>query len=294
MAFTDVSSAGAQGGLGKVVASAIVQFHTANVVAPLITGQACPPGTNVAQFPVYEQEALAGITTSASGAEEAAGSSVAIETNAVSAEVLRNNIYTEVTDIASHGNADALLVNVGRVLGNAVAAHFDEEACALFDGFDTAVGGSTTHMSTAVLFAAVAELEAASAPRDYSGVLHPTQMWGAWGLSVDLGDATNAGALAGGATGEQFRNAGFATRVAGINLYTSPQVPATSDQHKGGIFSSSALGYGYIDQGGGSFIQIETDRNAPAAATQVVCNGYFNVVELADAHGVEVHTETST
>ncbi len=69
---------------------------------------------------------------------------------------------------------------------------------------------------------------------------------------------------------------------------------STSDQHKGGIFAKTAIACGYIDQGGGSFIQIEMDRNAPAASTEVVANGYFNLAVTINDHGREVHTETST
>ena len=290
MAFTDVSSDGAQGGLGKVIASAIVQFHKANVCAPLFTGVACSPGTNVAQFPVYAKEALSGVQTSASGAEETTGTSVAIETNAVTAEVFRNNIYTEVKDLAAHGNADALLVNVGRVLGNAVAAHFDEEGCALFDASTNGVGGAAVHNNLGILFDAVGTLEANDAPRDYNAVLHPLQVYGNHGITEDL----NASAgITPGTVADSLVGPGFVTQLGGIGIYTSPQVPATSDQRKGGVFSKTAFGYGFIDQGGGSFIQIETDRNAPAAATQIVANGYFNSLQLVDLHCVEVHTEVS-
>ena len=45
---TDVGVAA--GGLGKAVAAAIVQFNKANVMAPLITMNAAPAGTNTVQF----------------------------------------------------------------------------------------------------------------------------------------------------------------------------------------------------------------------------------------------------
>ncbi|QDP52037.1 MAG: hypothetical protein Unbinned2514contig1001_27 [Prokaryotic dsDNA virus sp.] len=297
MAVTDVGVA--QGALGKTVAASILQFNKASVMAPIVNMVACAKGTNVAQVPVYSKHALSEVTTSASGAEETTGSASSITSTATSLEVFRNNVYAQVTDLAAYGNSDALLVNAGSILGNTVAAHFDEEGCALLDTFSTnTVGGAAVHMNMSLLFDAVAALEANDAPRGYSGVFHPTQMWGNWGLTAELGNVQlgNAYGLlnSAGATGEALRSAGFAATIGGVDIYTSPQVVATSDQHKGGIFSKDAISCGYIDQGGGSFIQIEMDRNAPAASTEVVANGYFNLAVTVETHGVEVHTETST
>ena len=149
-----------------------------------------------------------------------------------------------------------------------------------------------------LIFDAVANLEKNDAPREYNAVLHPLQLWGSFGLTNELSNVavlqSNAGLSQSTGVGEAFRSAGFASTVGGVNIYTSPQVVSTSDQHKGGIFAKTALSCGYIDQGGGSFIQIETDRNAPAASTEVVANGYWEIAETVDLHGVEVHTETST
>ena len=296
MAVTDVGVAA--GGLGKTVAAAILQFNKAAVFQPIVNMVSCAKGTNVAQVPVYSKQALSTVTTNASGAEETTGSAESITTTATSLEVFRNNVYAQVTDLAAFGNSDALLVNAGRVLGNTVAAHFDEEGCTLLDTFSTAVGGAAISMHLGLIFDAVAGLEGDDAPRGYSAVLHPLQVWGSFGLTNELSNVavvqSNAGLSQSQGVGEDFRRAGFSQTIGGVDIYTSPQVVATSDQHKGGIFAKTAIACGYIDQGGGSFIQIETDRNAPAASTEVVANGYFNLAVTVNAHGREVHTETST
>ena len=139
MAVTDVGVA--VGGLGKTVAAAIVQFNKAAVTPRTITMVPAASGTNTVQIPVYAKMAASAITNSASGAEETTGSAASITTAAVSLEVLRNNVYAQVTDLAAHGNSDALMVNAGRVLGNAVAAEFDNQVCAAFDGFAIADRG---------------------------------------------------------------------------------------------------------------------------------------------------------
>ena len=128
--------------------------------------------------------------------------------------------------------------------------------------------------------------------------MHPLQVWGSFGLTNELSNVavvqSNGGLSQSQGVGEEFRRAGFATQLGGITIYTSPQVVSTSDQHKGGIFSQDAIGCGFLDFGGGNFIQLESERNALGAQTNIVCNAYFEIIETVDLHGVEIHTETST
>ena len=294
MAVTDVGVAA--GGLGKTVAAAIVQFNKAAVTPRTITMVPAQAGSNTVAIPVYTKVAASSVTNSASGAEETTGSATSITTAAVSLEVLRNNIFAQVTDLAAYGNSDALMVNAG----NAVAAEFDNHVCALYDGFATSKGASTEGLRWLDVMDAVASLEANDAPRPYSAVLHPQQMYGSFGLSNELGQvaAVNGsnGAFAGGSSAsEQFMGAGFVTSLAGISFYTSPQVADGSDstEKKGAIYAQTALGCGYIDFGGGNFIQLETQRQAAEAGTDIVANGYWEIAETVDLHGVEIFTEIS-
>ena len=126
------------GGLGTAIASAIVQFNKANVMAPLITMTPAPAGTNTVKFPIYTKhdvtDANFGVKNNATGAEDTVANLTSIETTSVSCEVLRNAIRAEITDLAAHGNEDALLTNAGLQLGNDRAREFDLDACALLDG----------------------------------------------------------------------------------------------------------------------------------------------------------------
>ena len=298
MAVTDVGVAA--GGLGKTVAAAIVQFNKAAVTPRTITMVPAMPGSNTVAIPVYAKMALSGVQNSAAGAEETTGSAASITSAAISLEVLRNNIFAQVTDLAAFGNSDALMVNAGKVLGNAVAAEFDNHCCALFDAFATSKGASTEGLRWLDVMDAVASLETNDAPRPYSAVLHPQQLYGSFGLSNELGQvaAVNGsnGAFAGGSSAsEQFMGAGFVTSLAGINFYSSPQVADGSDstEKKGAIYAQTALGCGYIDFGGGNFIQMETQRQAQEAGTDIVANGYWEIAETVDLHGVEIFTEIS-
>jgi hypothetical protein len=297
MANTDVGIA--QGGLGKTIAAAIVQFNKAAVTPATLSMAAAVQGSNVVQFPVYAKLGVSDVTNEATGDEDTEVSATSITTAATNVEVLRNHINARVTDLAAHGNADALMVNAGQVLGNAVAAEFDANVCALFDGFATEKGTDDS-LRFIDIMDALASLETNDAPRPYSAVLHPQQMYGSFGLSNDLAvtqTSSSTGAFAhGGAVsvGEQFYNAGFVSSIAGIDFYTSPQViDGATGRKKGAIYSKTAIGAGFIDFGAGNFIQIATERNELGASTNIVANGYWAVSELVDLHGVEIHTEIS-
>lgn len=297
MANTDVGVAA--GGLGKTIAAAIVQFNKAAVTPATVSMAAAQAGSNVVQFPVYAKLAATDVTNEATGDEDTEVAATSITTAATNVEVLRNHINARVTDLAAHGNSDALMVNAGQVLGNAVAAEFDANVCALFDGFATSKG-TDDGLRFLDIMDALASLETNDAPRPYAAVLHPQQMFGSFGLSNELSTTavnSSVGALAhGGAisVADQFYRAGFVTNVAGIDFFTSPQVAdGATGRKKGAIYSKTAIGAGYIDFGAGNFIQLATERNELGASTNIVANGYWAVSELVDLHGVEIHTEIS-
>ena len=110
------------GGLGTAVAAAIVQFNKAAVMPSLITMSAAPAGTTTVRFPVYTKHDVThadyGVKNMADAAEDTIANLTNIETTAVDCKVLRNAIRAEITDLAAYGNADALLTNAGRQLGN--------------------------------------------------------------------------------------------------------------------------------------------------------------------------------
>ena len=297
MANTDVGIAA--GGLGKTIAAAIVQFNKAAVTPMTVTMAAAATGSNTVQFPVYTKLGVSDVTNEATGDEDTEVAATSITTAATNVEILRNHINARVTDLAAFGNADALMVNAGQVLGNAVAAEFDANICALFDGFATSKGTDDS-LRFIDIMDAVASLETNDASRPYSAVLHPQQMYGSFGLSNELAltaTSSSVGAFAhGGASsiGEQFYGAGHVTSLAGIDFFTSPQViDGSTGRKKGAIYSKSAIGAGYMDFGGGNFIELRTERNELGASTNLVANGYWAASELVDLHGVEIHTEIS-
>lgn len=300
--ITNASDIGqSAGGLGKTVAAAIIQFNKAAVIPQCITMAPAVKGSNTVQFPLYTKLATSAVEEESSGTEGSEVDATAIVTTAASVEILRNHINAKITDLAVYGNQDALLVNAGQVLGNAVAAKMDKDIMARFADFATVKGTSTDGVKFLDIMDCLASLEANDAPRPYHAVLHPLQMFGSFGLSNEFGSSAVQGSnaafngLAGsGGVADQFLGAGLVTNIAGINFYTSPQVASNSDTHIGGVFASTALGAGFIDFGGGNFIEVKSERNELGAQTNIVCNAYYGHRELVDLHGVELTTETST
>ena len=285
---------------GITTAAAIVQFNKANVTFPLISTEYAAVGTTNVSFPEYSKVSPTSVQNNTAGNEGDYQNAVALTVGANTVEVLRHNIHANLTDLAAHSQSGALS-NAGLVLGNAVAAEFDLQVCAAFDDFATSKGTSTDGLKFLDIMDALASLEANDAPRPYSAVLHPLQMFGSFGLSNEFGiSAANGsnGAFNGGhaaSVGDQFIGTGFVSSIAGINFYTSPQVKDGADatEKKGGVFAKTALGAGLVDTGSGSFLNIATEREETQASTVVVANGYWAITELVDLHGVEIHTEIS-
>ena len=292
---TDVGQA--EGGLGKTVAAAIVQYNKVSVMPQTLNMVACPKGSRVAQIPVYTKLVIGDVINDAAGAEMDTTTRKEIATSAITVTALRNHIFTTISDLVQHGSSDAVLINAGQAIGNAVAAEFDSLACTFIDDFATIVGADTTGMSLAKLFSAVANLEKNDAPRPYSCVLHPLSVWGDFGLTNELGNTANnesLGALQGGsAVGDDMRRNGQVSTFGGVSVYSSPQVIGASDYHRGGCYAKTAIGCAYIDFGGGNFIQIETGRDVNLAGTDIAANGYFGFLEAVDLHGVTIKNETT-
>ena len=295
MAYTDTDVA--TGALGLAIGGAIVQFNKVAVMPALINMVPCPKGSVTARVPVYTKLGVSNVETASAGAEGAANQEV-ITTTPVDIEVLRNHIDVLITDLASHGNNDALMVNAGQAIGNAVALEFDAQCLTgRVDEFATTVGANTTGMSMNKLFTAVGKLEENSAPRPYACVLHPLNMWGDFGITQEMGTTANEGfaALQGGnAVGSQLSAAGWVSNLGGVNMYTSPSTSIAdgAGTSQGGVFAKTAIACAYIDFGGGNFVQLETQRDADLAGTELVANGYFAFGETVDLHGVTLLNET--
>lgn len=199
-------------------------------------------------------------------------------------------VRTDVYDDTRYSSASNPAEPLGSILANSVAALWDKTLNALFDGFSNAVGTSTVGLTVDNLFAAVDSIRRNKGYGPVYAVLYPSQIIGTYGLSNDIVTSTQFGGSP-ELQSQGLRDAYF-QRVAGIDVFSSPEFTETSNAVKGGVFIRDALGLAYA--GDVSGIKIETDRQANYLRDMFVASTFFGAVELVDGYGVEVHTRTST
>ena len=84
---------------------------------------------------------------------------------------------------------------------------------------------------------------------------------------------------------------GFITRLAGFDVYTSPQITEIGgDDEEGCAFSKGAFGVGIGVDG---LIRIEAQRNAPKRATEYVATGFWGETMIKDLFAVSLTSDVS-
>jgi len=294
MAETDTGVAA--GGLGKIIGDAVISFNHANVMYPLVTAKQSVKGAITVQFPDYTKVASSSVGAASDGSDYSTVTS--ITTAARSATISEHVIRADVTDLAVMGNAEDLTGNVGRILGNAVAAKLDDDLVELGKTFSQTQSSAGTALALSHIFGSMRLLRAASAPFPYNLVLSPKQVWGAKGIISLLHDDAVTGSNSKpmslmGQKGEEAMANGWVGSIAGFNVYWSDQIDedvGSGGDAAGFAFSKGAIGLGV---GANGLFRIESERNASFRSTEYVCTGFWGEVEIKDAFGVYILTDVS-
>ena len=294
MAETDTGVAA--GGLGKIIGDAVIAFNHANVMYPLVTAKQTVKGAITVQFPDYTKIASSSVDAVSDGADQSTVTS--ITTAARSATISEHVIRADVTDLAVMGNAEDLTGNVGRILGNAVAAKLDDDLVELGKTFSQTESSAGTALALSHVFGAMRQLRAASAPFPYNLVLSPKQVWGSKGIISLLHDDAVTGSNAKpmslmGQKGEEAMANGMVGSIAGFNVYWSDQIDenvGSGGDAAGFAFSKGAIGLGI---GANGLFRIESERNASFRSTEYVATGFWGQVEIKDAFGVYILSDVS-
>lgn len=275
------------GGLLEVIHSeALIKFSEANVTVPLVTLKGEPKADQIT-FIAYNSGS--NVLTSADVAATAEGTvtpSTQLDTEKKTATLDMYSVMVPMYDEAQLSNADNIASNVGELIGNALASKADALLNALFDGFSNAVGSSTAPLSVDNLFDALSNLKQNSAMGQPHAVLDPRQIWGTYGVHNDL--VTQA-QFAGAGIQDEGARSGFVSRIAGIDIHSSPEFTEASNAVKGGVFVSGALGMGYA----GDMMRVEVYREGSYLRDNIIGSGFWGVTEIIDGYGVEVHTQVS-
>jgi len=275
------------GGLLEVIESeALIKFSEANVTVPLVTLKGEPKADQIT-FIAYN----AGSNTLTSGdvaatAEGTVTPSTQLDTEKKTATLDMYSVMVPMYDEAQLSNADNIASNVGELIGNALASKADALLNALFDGFSNSVGASDAALSVDNLFDALSNLKQNSAMGQPHAVLDPRQIWGTYGVHNDL---VTAAQFAGAGVQDEGARSGFVSKIAGIDIHSSPEFTVSSNAVKGGVFVSGALGMGYA----GDMMRVEVYREGSYLRDNIIGSGFWGVTEIIDGFGVEVHTKVS-
>ena len=224
------------------------------------------------QVPKYPSIAAADLT------EGTDMSSTTVSTSSVTATIKEVGAQVLLTDVARMGAGNPA-VELGTVLGNAIAKKMDQDLIALFDGFSTSLGAASQEITVADIFKAAATLRNANAPGSVAAVLHPFH---AFQLQANLTN-TFANPNGGEAQNEAMMN-GFVGSLAGIDIYQSSNITVDgSGDAKGAVFVPEALAIAMKRD-----FEIEVQRDASLRADELNATAVYGVAGLDDSYGVEM------
>ena len=224
------------------------------------------------QVPKYPAIAAADLT------EGTDMSSTTVSTSSVSVAVGEVGAQVILTDMAAYGAGNPA-VELGTVLGNAIATKMDQDLLALFAGFTAGFGAAGQEITVADLFKAAATLRANKVTGVINAVVHPFQ---AYALKANLTN-TFANPNGGDIQNEAMRN-GYVGTVAGINVYESANVAIDGvGDSVGAVFAPEAIAIAIKKDFG-----IEAERDASLRAFELNATAVYGVGELDDSFGVKM------
>jgi len=205
-------------------------------------------------------------------------SSTTVSTSSVSVTVGEVGAQVLLTDMATYGDGNPA-VELGTVLGNAIATKIDTDLIALFDGFSGSIGSAGAEITVADLFKAAATLRANKVTGVINAVVHPFQ---AYQLKANLTN-TFANPNGGDSQNEAMRT-GYVGTIAGINVYESANVAIDgSGDAKGAVFAPEAIMIAMKRD-----FNIAPQRDESLRAFELNATAVYGVAELDDSFGIEL------
>jgi N4-gp56 family major capsid protein len=264
-----------------LLAEAQFQAYEQSIARQLVTTFDFPANSGkVLQVPVYAAVTAGALT------EGTAPSAADTNTTSVDITMAEIGTYFQITDLLRDSAQRNVVADLGTQAGRAIAEKMDTDVFALFNSFSASVGTQDSAITVDNIFDAVATLRAAKVTGPLYGVVGPRQ---ALQLKKALYNAGGTVATA-SATGSAVLDRGFIATLAGVSLYESSLVKSDLDTDAdeelnmvGAIFAPSAIGHAM--RGG---INMETQRQAAARATDVMMTAVKGQSILINSHGVKI------
>ena len=285
------------GGVGKVLGDAVIAFNKVNVIAPLVTQKLGVAGAKTVEFADWKVASYADVAAAVEGADTTVQQ---IDTTARTATLSEHVIQCNISDLAeqAYGAGGSIGGNAGAVIGNAIAARLDNDLAALFapSNFTNDVAAAASTLDESDIFEALRLLHANQAPAPLNLVLGTQQVWGSKGIRLMFGghatlNANGTNWLGRSSAGQQMATSGFVTKLAGFDVYSTPEIVEDgSNDEAGCAFSRGAMGFA---TGSGGLIKVETDNAAIAKVHDYVGTGVWGECIIKELWGVSITSDVS-
>lgn len=218
-------------------------------------------------------------------------------TNTTSATITLDEhvLYHQVTDRLRDSAYNDVMAQIGDQSGRAIAEGMDKQVFDLFTSFSTDLGpGAGASLSVTDLLKAAATLRSAKLTGPFFAVLHPKQAYDVKEVLIKTiayngsGAVNNFGANPSNA-GNRVLDAFYIGQIAGIQVFESGLISVDgSGDAIGAVFAGSAIGHAMRGT-----IEMETQRQAAARATDVVVKAYAGAAILQNSHGVKLTSDAT-
>lgn len=257
----------------KLVTAAQFSAYENSVARQLVTVFDAPANTGkVLQVPVW-----AGITAEIIS-DESAANAKNTNTSSVDITLTEHVVYHSVTDMLRDSAYSDVMSQLGDQSGRAIAESLDTQVFSKFAD----LGGSTTAIALASfgkddIMDRVADLRTNKLTGPFIAVVHPKA---ANAIKKALTASTNYAAS--GSVADSILQNYFVGQLAGCTIIESSLVPYASGTGVAtcAVFSATALGHAMRGT-----LEMETQRQAAARATDVVVKAVAGAAALNAAHG---------
>lgn len=217
---------------------------------------------------------------------EAAATAKDTNTSSQTITLKEHVVYHQVTDMLRDSSYSDVMAQLGDQSGRAIAESMDKQVFAEFANFAVNVGGSGEELTAERILRAAAILRTNKLVGPFFAVVHPGA---AFNLKKELSGLGSSVNQTGSNVGNRVLDSFYIGTLAGVAIYESALVPTVSTDVINGVFAPTALGHAMRGT-----IDMETQRQAAARATDVVMKAVAGAAVLQASHGVMIRTEINT
>jgi N4-gp56 family major capsid protein len=270
--------------LPSIVSEALYVASERSIMRNLVRNFTLQPGQGkTVTVPIYPKQTATALT------EATASNQVTVATDGATLTVSEVGLYATVSDLALNASSSNIVADFGRLFGEAIARKMDTDLMTNFRSFATSINNTTTTLSAALIFQAIAKLRSQGydTSMDCSIVIHPNAAYDV------LSAITNTFANPAGSYANEAMAAGFMGTIGGVPVYQSSLVPiaqagGNADDFTGAIFHRDAIGLAMMQD-----VRVETQRQAAARGFDIVGSAIYGHGELYDLAGVQILADST-